>query len=189
MAQGATIYKAHLSIGNLDRGRYGDFSEHVLTIARHPSETEERLMLRMLAFAMHAGDRLEFGRGLSTEGEPALWCIDDTGAIDLWIELGTPDVKQVRKAAGRSAHVVILAYDEAKIEPWWASTSGDFGRIDKLSVLAVPDEECAALAAIASRNMTLSITIQDGVIWITDDARTLSVTPKLLKAEHQKYFD
>ena len=100
MALGATVYKAVLDLSDLDRNLYGTFP---LTVARHPSETEERLMLRILAFAMHAGERLSFGRGLSTEGEPALWAIDDTGEIEEWIELGTPDVKQVRRAAGKSA--------------------------------------------------------------------------------------
>lgn len=102
MALGATVYKATIDVSDLDRDSYGNY---VLTIARHPSETEERLMLRVLAFCRLAGERLEFGRGLSTEGEPALWEIDDTGAIVQWIEVGCPDVKQVRKAAGRSEHV------------------------------------------------------------------------------------
>lgn len=109
MALGSTVYKATLDISDLDRGYY---ATHVLTVARHPSETEERLMLRILAFASLAGEHLEFGRGLSTEGEPALWEIDDTGTIERWIEVGCPDVRQVRRAAGRSNHVTVLAYGE-----------------------------------------------------------------------------
>ena len=116
MALGATVYKATIDVSDLDRDSYGT---NVITIARHPSETEERLMLRVLAFCRLAGERLEFGRGLSTEGEPALWEIDDTGAIVQWIEVGCPDVKQVRKAAGRSEHVQIVAYGEDRVEPWW----------------------------------------------------------------------
>ena len=118
MALGSTVYKATLDISDLDRGYY---ATHVLTVARHPSETEERLMLRILAFASLAGEHLEFGRGLSTEGEPALWEIDDTGTIERWIEVGCPDVRQVRRAAGRSNHVTVLAYGEDRVGPWWQS--------------------------------------------------------------------
>lgn len=131
MALGATVYKATIDVSDLDRDSYGNY---VLTIARHPSETEERLMLRVLAFCRLAGERLEFGRGLSTEGEPALWEIDDTGAIVQWIEVGCPDVKQVRKAAGRSEHVQIVAYGEDRVEPWWEGNKGDFAKIGKLTV-------------------------------------------------------
>lgn len=99
MALGATVYKAQLSISDLDRNWYG---EPVLTLARHPSETETRLMLRVLAWCMRAGEKLEFGRGLSTDGDPALWELDDTGAIIDWVELGVPDLRTVRKAAGKS---------------------------------------------------------------------------------------
>ena len=128
MALGATVYKATIDVSDLDRDSYGNY---VLTIARHPSETEERLMLRVLAFCRLAGERLEFGRGLSTEGEPALWEIDDTGAIVQWIEVGCPDVKQVRKAAGRSEHVQIVAYGEDRVEPWWEGNKGDFAKIGR----------------------------------------------------------
>ena len=143
MALGATVYKATIDVSDLDRDSYGNY---VLTIARHPSETEERLMLRVLAFCRLAGERLEFGRGLSTEGEPALWEIDDTGAIVQWIEVGCPDVKQVRKAAGRSEHVQIVAYGEDRVEPWWEGNKGDFAKIGKLTVVSVPDDQVTALA-------------------------------------------
>lgn len=184
MALGATVYKATIDISDLDRGYYGN---HVLTVARHPSETEERLMLRILAFCRHAGEQLEFGRGLSTEGEPALWEMDATGAIVSWVEVGCPDVKQVRKAAGRSEHVLIVAYDEARVEPWWTANRGDFGKINKLSVITVSDENAAALAAMASRNMKLAVTIQDGVIWVSDDRVSLQIDITVLQEERQGY--
>lgn len=183
MALGATVYKAVVDLSDLDRNIYGSYP---LTIARHPSETEERLMLRVLAFAMHAGERLVFGRGLSAEGEPALWAIADTGEIEEWIELGTPDVKLVRRAAGRSDHVRILAYDEAKIGPWWQASAGEFGRIDKLVVVGVSDEATAALGAMANRNMRLAVTIQDGTIWVSDDHVNVQIDPIRLKGENQK---
>ena len=184
MALGATVYKATIDISDLDRGYYGS---HVLTVARHPSETEERLMLRVLAFCRHAGEHLEFGRGLSTEGEPALWEIDDTGAIVTWVEVGCPDVKQVRKAAGRSAHVLVVAYDDARIMPWWESSRGDFGKITKLSVISVSDVQVRALGDMASRNMKLAVTIQDGVIWVSNDRDSLQIDIHVLQSEREEY--
>lgn len=178
MALGATVYRAHLDISDLDRHYY---ATHALTLARHPSETEERLMLRVLAFALNAGERLSFGRGLSTEGEPALWEIDDTGAVAHWIEVGWPDVKQTRKAAGRSGAVTILTYDEAKVGPWWSAQSGDFGKIAHLSVVCVDDETVTALAKLCSRNMQLGVTIQDGTLWVSDDEANVQVDFKWLK--------
>lgn len=187
MALGATVYKAQLSISDLDRNYY---SEEVLTLARHPSETEARLMLRVLAFCFLAGnvkDRLSFGRGLSTEGEPALWEIDDTGAVKTWVELGTPDVRTVRKAAGKSDHVVVVAYDEPKVEPWWRANSGEFGKLLKLTVAAVPDAEAGQLAGMCARSMKLAVTIQDGTIWVSDDSSSLQIDIRYLQRERSRY--
>lgn len=178
MALGATVYKAHLDISDLDRNYY---ASHVLTVARHPSETEARLMLRVLAFAMHAGERLQFGRGLSTEGEPALWEIDDTGAIAHWIEVGWPDVKQTRKAAGKSAAVTVLTYDDARVGPWWSANAGDFGKIRHLGVARVDDETLGALEGMCSRNMQLAVTIQDGIFYVSDDKTSVEVSLEWLK--------
>ena len=102
MALGATIYKATLDISDLDRGWYGSRS---LTVARHPSETEERMMVRILAFCLYADEKLEFGRGLSAEDEPDLWETNDAGDIGRWIDVGNPDNKALRRAAGRSDDV------------------------------------------------------------------------------------
>lgn len=178
MALGATVYKATIDISDLDRGYYAN---HVLTMARHPSETEARLMLRLLAFCANAGERLEFGRGLSAEGEPALWEIADTGEIAHWFEVGCPDVKQVRRAAGKSSRVTILAYGDDRIGPWWTTNQADFNKIGKLEVLAVADAPVERLAAMAKRNMKLAVTIQDGIVWISDDEGSLQIEFDVLK--------
>ena len=107
MASNATIFKATMQISDMDRHYYED---HALTLARHPSETDERMMVRLLAFALHAHENLSFGRGLSSEEEPALWQKDLTGAIDLWIEVGQPDEKTIRQACGRAKQVCIYIY-------------------------------------------------------------------------------
>ena len=184
MALGATVYKAQLSISDLDRNWYG---EPVLTLARHPSETETRLMLRVLAWCMRAGEKLEFGRGLSTDGDPALWELDDTGAIIDWVELGVPDLRTVRKAAGKSEHVLVLAYDEARTAPWWESLKGDFSKISKLAVVLIHDDEAQALGSMATRNMKLAVTIQDGVFWVSNDHSSLQIDPEWLKREDERW--
>ena len=107
MALKSTIYKTDLSVAHIDRGYYHD---HALKIARHPSETDERMMVRLLAFALHADEMLSFGRGLSNEDEPDLCRLDLTGAIELWIEVGLPNEREVRKACARALAVSILAY-------------------------------------------------------------------------------
>ena len=116
MALKSTIFKAALQVADMERGYYAD---HALTIARHPSETDERMMLRVLAFALHA-DRptSSFGKGLSTDDEPDLWRRDLTGAIGLWIDVGQPDEKLVRRACGRARQVVVYAYGRGA-DLWW----------------------------------------------------------------------
>lgn len=166
MALGATIYKAVLEISDLDDGYYGT---RTLTIARHPSETEERLMVRLLAFCLYADETITFGRGLSADGEPALYDLNAAGDIGRWIEVGCPDNKTLRKAAGKSEDVVVLTYGESRVDAWWQSNKGDFGKIDKLTIRMIKDEDLARLTAMCSRNMHLAATIQDGVVWIADD--------------------
>ena len=110
MALKSTIYKAELQIANMDRHYYGD---HSLTIARHPSETDERMMVRVAAFALFASERLEFCKGLSDTDEPDLWQKDLTGAIETWIEVGQPDERRIAKASGRADEVIVIAYGAA----------------------------------------------------------------------------
>jgi uncharacterized protein YaeQ len=169
MASNATIYKATLQIADLDR-QY--FQDHALTLARHPSETEERLMVRVLAFALHADEALSFGRGIGTEDEPALWQRDDTGTINLWIEIGQPDEKTLRQACGRAKQVV---------EVWWANQRQSIDRLKNLSVTLLPMESVRILAEMARPSMQLQWTIQDGHLWIADGTQTLHIELQRLK--------
>jgi uncharacterized protein YaeQ len=178
MALKATIFKATLGVADIDRAYYG---EHSLTLARHPSETDERLMVRLLAFALFADERLEFGRGLSAEDEPALWLKEYSGEIRLWIEVGLPDERTLRKAAGRAAEVVLLAYGGRAVDLWWAKEgSGLVARLPRLRVLALDADQSAGLAALAQRGMQLQCTIQDGQVWLTDGAQTVLIEPRTL---------
>ncbi len=179
MALKATICKATLSVADIDRGYYGD---HALTVARHPSETDERMMVRLLAFALHAGDTLAFGRGLSAEDEPDLWRSDLTGAIEQWIEVGLPDEREVRKACGRAREVYILAYGGRAVDLWWQGARDKLDRQERLAVTEVPQEASRALVQFAGRSMELQVTIQDGHVLVTDGTTSVSVELRVLKA-------
>ncbi len=178
MALKATIFKADLQIADMDRGYYGG---HALTLARHPSETDERMMVRLLAFALFAGERLAFGRGLSTEDEPALWLKDLTGAIALWIEVGLPDERDIRKACGRADRVVVLCYGGRGADLWWEQNRAKLERLRNLDVMGLPADTSKELAALASRSMTLQCTIQDGQAWLTDGNLTVPINPVRLQ--------
>jgi uncharacterized protein YaeQ len=186
MALNATIYKAALHIADIDRHYYQD---HALTIARHPSETDERMMVRVLAFVLHAHDALSFGKGLSADDEPDLWQKDLTGAIDLWIDVGLPDEKNIRQACGRAKQVVVYAYGGQKADRWWEQNRSALERAKNLTVMNLQGDTSRALATLAQRNLQLHCTIQDGQIWISDGDETVQVELATLKRslvdEHQ----
>lgn len=178
MALKSTIFKLELSVADIDRGYYHD---HALTLARHPSETDERMMVRVLAFALHAHDALEFGRGLSAEDEPDLVRRDLTGAIEEWIDVGVPDEREVRKACGRSRAVHVLAYGGRAVELWWQASRDSLERQPRLSVVEVPADASRALAALAGRSMRLQVTVQEGEALVTDGASSVRVELRPLK--------
>lgn len=178
MALKATIFKADLQIADMDRHYYGD---HSLTIARHPSETDERMMVRLLAFALHAAPTLAFGRGLSTEDEPDLWRKDLTDSIECWIDVGLPDDRRILKASGRSDQVVVYAYGTAATI-WWRQTGARIARAKNVSVYALDPAKTLSLAALAQRTMRLQCTIQDGHVWLGDGETSVEVLPVLLNS-------
>ncbi|RTL56903.1 MAG: YaeQ family protein [Rhodocyclaceae bacterium] len=182
MAIKSTIFKANLNISDMDRNYYG---EHGLTLARHPSETDERLMVRLLAYAMYADERLEFGRGISADDEPALWLREYSGEIRLWIEVGLPDERLLRRAGNRSAKVVVLAYGGRSMEAWWLKEGAAISRLQNVEVLALSDAQSSGLAALAERGMDLQCTIQDGQIWLTDGPNTVTIELRRLSGGEQ----
>ncbi|QAU33835.1 YaeQ family protein [Janthinobacterium sp. 17J80-10] len=163
MALKATIFKVDLQVADMDRHYYGD---HALTIARHPSETDERMMVRVLAFARHADPALVFGKGLSSDDEPDLWQKDLTGAIDLWIEVGLPDEKRLLKASGRANQVIVYSYGSSAAI-WWKQIAGKIERAKNVAVYHVPIEASLALAKMTQRTMQVQCTVQDGQMWLT----------------------
>ncbi len=182
MALKSTIFKADLQIADMDRNYY---QEHALTLARHPSETDERMMGRLFAFALFAHERLEFGRGLSAEDEPALWQKDLTGAIELWIEVGLPDERVLRRACGRAQRVAVLCYGGRAADLWWNQNRDRLEKLGNLSVLNLPADATQALAGLARRSMSLQCTIQDGQAWLTDGVSTVLVVPARLIFQDQ----
>jgi uncharacterized protein YaeQ len=174
MALNSTIYKVELQISDMDRHYY---ATHALTLARHPSETEERLMVRLLAFALYAEDRLEFGKGISDEDEPALWRKAYTDEIELWIEVGQPDETRIRKACGRSRQVVVISYGGNAAEIWWSKVGAALGRNKNLTVLDIPARTVAELVALLQRGMRLQALIQDGQLQLMNDADAVAVDP------------
>jgi uncharacterized protein YaeQ len=176
MAEKATVFKADLQIADMDRHYY---RTHTLTLARHPSETDERMMVRLLAFALYASETLAFGRGVSSEAEPALWQKDLTGVIERWIEVGQPDEREIRKACGRARHVAIISYGRSA-DPWWNQNRDNLQRLDNLTVLRLPTAATQALAAFASRTMQLQCTIQERLVWFTTEAGAVQIEPQTL---------
>lgn len=179
MALKATIFKASLQIADMDRHYY---ASHALTIARHPSETDERMMVRLLAFARHAHDYLAFANGIAEADEPDAWHKDLTGAIELWIDVGLPDEKRILKASGRANQVVIYTYGGHGANLWWAAIGPKLARLKNLTVISLSLSVTQALAKLAQRNMQLSCTIEDGAIWLSSDAETLAVEFVVLRA-------
>ncbi len=180
MAIKATIFKAELQIADMERSYYHD---HALTLARHPSETDERMMVRLLAFALHAHEHLEFGQGMTADDEADLWRKDLTGAIEQWIDVGLPDEKLLRKACGRARDVFVYAYGGRVAEMWFAQNSRQFDRLKNLTVINLPQESTRALAKLAQRTMQLQCTIQDGQVWLSDGRESVPVERVVLKAD------
>lgn len=181
MALNATIHKAELSISDMDRHYY---ATHALTLARHPSETEERLMMRLLAFALHADDRLEFGKGLSDEDEPALWRRAYTDEVEQWIELGQPDEARIRKACGRARQVVVLNYGGRVADIWWDKVGNALSRNDNLTVLDIDEATVREITALCDRGMRLQCLIQDGELQLISGDTTIAVRPRARMGEY-----
>lgn len=178
MALKATVFKANLQIADMERHYYQD---HLLTLARHPSETDERMMVRLLAFALHAHEYLEFGQGMTDDEEADLWQRDLTGAIELWIDVGIPDEKLIRKACGRANEVMVYAYGGRAAELWFAQNKAQFERQKNLSIINVSQESTTELAKLAQRTMNIQCTIQDGQVWMSDGNASVTIEREVLK--------
>ena len=178
MALNSTVRKLDLSVADMDRGYY---ASHSLTLAQHPSETDLRLMLRVLAFGLFAHEQLEFGRGLSTDDEPDLWQRELDGTIVRWIDLGMPDDKRIRKACGRARQVVIITYGGSKAQVWLERQRASLLRNANLTVLNIRDAQAKELSALIARSMGISLSIQDGQVLASGDTSSATLEPLVIQ--------
>ena len=174
MAQKATIYKVDLSVSDMDRHYY---ETHKLTVAKHPSETDERLMVRLIAFALNAHEQLEFSRGLSTDDEPDLWDKSLSGEIELWVTLGLPSEKIVRQSCGKAKEVIIYSYGGRTAEVWWDKIKNSTTRFENLKVINLAEAETKELAQQANRSMKLQVNVQEGDLMVSVDDNIVYVNP------------
>ncbi|MBI2769286.1 MAG: YaeQ family protein [Burkholderiales bacterium] len=182
MALKSTIFKANVQVADIDHAYYAD---HALTLARHPSETDERMMIRLVALALNAhklqtvcdGDgTLGFGAGLSDPDEPDVWLRDFTGRTRLWIEVGQPEDKPLAKACSKADEVQVYCFNHAA-EIWWRGIENKLSRLSALSAYRVPTAASQALATLARRSMQLQATIQEGALMLGDGSATVDIEP------------
>ena len=182
MALRATIHKADLHVADSDRHYYGS---HSLTIAKHPSETDERMMIRIIAFALQAHEDLVFTKGLSDTDEPDLWIKDLTDAIQLWVEIGQPDERRILKACGRAEQVVVYCYGGQTSKIWWDGIVYKVNRACNLQVISIPAEQAHALEKLVERSMVIHVNIQDGEAYVSSDMGQVTVTPEVWRAPQE----
>lgn len=178
MAIKAIIYKANLQIADMDRNVYVD---HAVTIARHPSETDERMMIRLLALALNLPvdpnhGMLELAKDLWEADEPALWHKDLTGELKHWVEIGQPDDKRLMKASGRADRVGVYSFSQST-PIWWAGIATKITRASNIAVWQIDAAQSQALATLAQRSMQLQISVQDGTAYLGDGERSVEITP------------
>lgn len=176
MALKPTIYKAQVALADTDRMQ---FEELALTLARHPSETLERMAVRLLAFCLEAGEGLEFGRGLSTAEEPALWRREPGGEVSLWVEVGQPEEARLRKACGRAQRVNVYAFGRGAAN-WWAQNREALEALPRLEVRQLEWEQVVALAALLGRTAQLTVTVTAGVVYVDNGSASVSLEPRTL---------
>ncbi len=173
MAQKATIYKVELSVSDMDRQYY---DTHKLTVAKHPSETNERLMVRILAFALNAQEQLEMTKGLSTDDQPDIWQKSLSGELELWVTLGLPSEKVVRQSSGKANKVIVYSYGRTA-EMWWEKIRNSTTRFDNLQVINFSEKSTSELSGLASRTMKLQVNIQDGDVMVCVDESIVYLSP------------
>jgi uncharacterized protein YaeQ len=175
----STVFKASLQIANMDSHYY---AEHPLTISRHPSETDERMMVRMLAFALNAGEYLEFGQGMTDDESADLWKKDLTGVIELWIDVGLPDEKLIRKACGRANHVVLYCYGGNAAKLWYEQNAKGFIRLKNLTVINLSQACTQGMEKLVERTMQLQCNVQDGQVWLMNNEDSILIEQEVWKA-------
>ena len=177
MAKKATIYKANIQLSDMDRNYYDSIQ---LTIAQHPSETDQRMMVRIIAFVLNAHENLQFGKGVSDEDEATIWQINYSEEIELWIELGQIDEKRIKKASNRAKQVKLYCYGSS-VHTWWKQMESKVRQFESLSIEQFSVDTTEALVKLVSRTMEFQCSIQDGQLWLTSGDDTLLIETTKLK--------
>ncbi len=170
MAQGATVYVFEIQLADADRGV---FEKLELRVARHPSESEEYLLTRVLAYALEYTEGITFSRGLSTPDEPAIAIRDLTGALQRWIDIGTPDAARLHKAA--KAAPTVAVYIHKDVEAWKSQLAGErIHRADAIEVFEMDRKLIADLSARLERRMAFDLSVSDRHLYLTIGDETLT---------------
>ncbi len=177
MALKSTINKATIHLSDMDRNYYDTIQ---LTIAQHPSENNRRMMIRLIAYVLNANENLQFGKGVSDEDEAAIWQINYSEEIELWIELGQLDEKRLKKACNRAKKVKLYCYGSS-VDTWWQQSKSKLDQFSKLSIESFSEETALALELLADRSMEFQVSIQDGQFWLTSGEQTLLIELERLK--------
>jgi uncharacterized protein YaeQ len=177
MAIKATIYKANIELADMDRNYYDSLQ---LTLAQHPSETPQRLMVRLIAYILNAHENLQFGKGVSDEDEAAIWQINYSDEIDLWIELGQLDTKRLKKACNQAKAVTLYCYGTS-VNTWWSQAEQSMNKLERLTIEQFEPDTCEALVKLLTRSMEFQCSIQDGQLWLTSGEETLLIETIKLK--------
>jgi uncharacterized protein YaeQ len=175
----ATIFKANLSVANMNIHHYCDYN---LTMARHPSENSQRMMYRLVAYALLSQENPEFTKGLSTDSEPELWCHNYGGEIEHWVELGQPDEKRIRQACGKAKKVSIFTYQENTADSWLQSIESKIWRFEHLNITHLSKLDGDQFEDLVERSMNLSCNIQDNEAWISSEKANVGVSIRIAKA-------
>ncbi|MFT4824635.1 MAG: hypothetical protein ACI9DH_000288 [Halioglobus sp.] len=173
MALKPTIYKAQVTLADSDRDCFEDLS---LTLAKHPSETMERMTARLLAYCLNSSRGLEFTKGISTAEEPDIWQHSDSGEIEHWIELGQPEEPRLRKACGRSKHVSVYAFGKSS-DTWWRINGELIGSLPRTDVWQFPWEDVVAATDLLKRTVQLNVSIVGGTVYIDNGSNSSSLEP------------
>ncbi|OBI03652.1 hypothetical protein A5715_07695 [Mycolicibacter heraklionensis] len=183
MALSATVFKVELGVSDVDHAYYAD---HTLTVARHPSETDERMLVRLLAFGLRAhrlndvDGELAFGAGLSAPGVPDLRLADYTGRTLEWISVGQPDERALGKAAGQADQVVLFPF-AASTATWWRTVGPKVAGLPNLSVVQIPHAPVQQLGQTVDRRVSAQVMVMEGQVTMTVGDVDVSFTPELLK--------
>ncbi len=176
MALKPTIYKAQVSLADSDQNC---FEELTLTIAKHPSETIERMTTRLLAFCINNARGLEFTKGLSTADEPDIWQHADNGEIEHWVELGQPEEPRLRKACGKAKRVSVYSFGKSA-DTWWKLNSEAIGALPRMQVWKFSWPEVEAASKLMNRTMKLGLSIVGGTLYLDDGTDSVTLEPVLL---------